>query len=149
MTGLFDSQIFPNTQFHLFLGVMKFVGMGFYLSIILLWFFLQGLVFLAERYSRLISNTDWWRSGIIAGVATMVHFAAWQIPGLFSEQVTVDVIPAMTSSLICVTVVAWIMIGRLYNFEFPYRLVVAIGVPVFVFSASALGLVLQWKLKGQ
>jgi len=148
MYWLFDPQIFPNAQSHLFFGAMKFVGMGFFLSIIFLWLFLQGLVFLAERYSRLISNTEWWRSGIMAGVATMVHILAWQIPGFFSQQVTVDVIAAMTSSLICGTLVAWILIGKLYHFEFLHRLVVAIGVPVFVLCASALGLMLQWKLKG-
>jgi hypothetical protein len=146
MTWLCESLFSQNPPSLLWLGAVKFVEIGFYLSIILLWLFLQGLIFLAERYSRLMSNTEWWRSGVIAGVAIMVHFVAWQIPGMFSEQVTVDRLAAMTSALIGGTVVAWILIGKLYQFEFLHRLVVAIGVPVFVICALALGMVLQMKL---
>ncbi|MDF1755103.1 MAG: hypothetical protein P1U89_20105 [Verrucomicrobiales bacterium] len=148
MASLFDSQITFIGETPVFLGAFKFVGIGFYLSFVILWLFLQGLVFLAERYSRLISGIQWWRSGLIAIAGILVLVFAWPFPALFSEEETVNVISAMTSVLILGTVVAWIMCGKLYQFEFLHRVIVAVGVPIFSFCAFALGKVIEWKMKG-
>ena len=146
MTALFDTQIIFQTEFLVLLGEIRFAGIGFFLSLILLWIFIQILVFLAERYSRMISSTEWWKSGILALTGMLVYFYSWQIPEMMGGEGKVTT--AMTSSLICGSLVAWIISGRLYDLEFLHRLVVAVGVPVFVYCAIALGKVLEWKMTG-
>jgi hypothetical protein len=148
MAFFFDSQILFAVKYHTLFGAVKFVGIGFYLSLILLWVFVQALVWLAERYSRQISGTQWWRSGILAAIGMIVGIMSWQIPGLFSSEETVDVISAMTSSLMLGFLVAWMLLGRLYFFEFFHRAIVAVGVPILVFCALALGKILEWKMAG-
>lgn len=143
-----DSQIIFQTKIPVILGGFKFVGVGLYLSAVLLWLFLQGLAFLAERYSRMISPLDWWRSAAMAVMGMMVGLIAWQIPGMFSKEEATNVVAAMTSTLICGFIAAWILIGRLYTFEFLHKIVVSLGVPIFYFCAIALGKVLEFKMTG-
>ncbi|MDF1812925.1 MAG: hypothetical protein P1V20_11945 [Verrucomicrobiales bacterium] len=133
-------------NFPVIFGAFKFVGIGFYLSLIILWVLLQGLIFLAERYSDLVSQTEWWRSGIVAATGMLVYFFSWQLPGALGKEGTITA--SMTSSLICGAFVGWILCGRLYRFELLHRLIVAVGVPVFVYCSIALGKVLEWKWSG-
>ena len=132
--------------FPCYLAAFKFVGIGFFISLLLLWGFLQGLIFLAERYSNMISRIDWWKSGMIALTGMIVFYFSWQLPGMIGGESTVTT--SMTSSLICGTFVAWIMCGRLYSFEFLHRLIVSVGVPVFIYCSVALGKVMAWKMGG-
>lgn len=129
----------PGGSPHVFLAEFKFVGFSFYLSLLLLWLFLQGLVWLAERYSSLVSGLQWWRSGLVGVICTMVMVLAWSIPRFIFGGETDNVIHAMTSGLIFGSVTAWFLCGWLYYFDVVNRIIVAIGVPILVLCSIALG----------
>lgn len=129
----------PGSSPHVFLAEFKFVGFPFYLSLLLLWLFLQGLVWLAERYSSMVSGIQWWRSGLVGVICTMVMVLAWSIPRFVFGGETDNVIHAMTSGLIFGSVAAWFLCGQLYHFDVVNRIIVAIGVPILVLCSIALG----------
>ncbi len=116
----------------------KFVGFSFFLSLFLLWGLIQGLVFLAERYSDLVSGVQLWRSMVLSFVALFVMTLAWSLPSGFRPDVPDNLLLAMTSSILFGGVTAWLLTGRLYQFDAVHRAIVAVGVPLFVFCAIAL-----------
>lgn len=148
MTTFLQSQIFFVSEPNLVISAIKFVGLGFYISLLVLWTLLQGLVWLAARYSRLISRVHWWRSGVLAFFCTMTMIVAWSFPFVFAEAEEDDVILAMTSSMVCGAIVAWFLCGRLYRFEFIHRVIVSVGVAIFVLFAMEIGRIIQWKFLG-
>ena len=129
---------------HPILAEVKFVGLAFYLSLFFLWILVQGFVWLSVRYSRLISTTKWWKSAMVAFLTTLLMVVGWNLP-----QMIVDsdyLMYSMTSAIACGTIATWILCGYLYNLEIMHRMIVAIGVPLLTFCATALSLVLYSKI---
>lgn len=123
---------------------VRFVGLAFYLSLLFLWVLVQGFIWLSVRYSRLISTAKWWKSAMVAFATTVLMVFGWDLPRMISG--TESLMVSMSSAIGCGAIATWILSGYLYNFEFMHRTIVAIGVPLLYFCASATGLVLYSKL---
>lgn len=121
------------------LATAEFVGLPFYLSLFFLWLMIQAFIWLAERYSRLSSETNWWRAGIIAFLSTILIVVGWGVPTLITK--SEHMMHSMTVAMIFGAVGTWFLCGYLYNFEFVHRIIVSIGVPLLAFFAIAMGLV--------
>lgn len=126
------------------LAEFKFVGFDFFLSLLFLWILAQGLVWLSTHYSRLISKTYWWKSAMMTFCATFLMVIGWSIPGRITG--SENLIYSMTSAIILGAIATWIISGYLYNLEIIHRMIVAVGVPLLFFCASAMGLVVFSKL---
>ena len=148
MTTSLQSQFFFAWLPFPVVSEIRFVGVGFYISLLVLWFLLQCLVWLAVRYSRLISDVDWWRSAALAFIATMVMIMAWSFPSLLGDIRQDDLIASMTSAMIAGIVAAWFLCGRLYRFELIHRAIVSVGVAILVLLSLEVGRIVQWKFFG-
>lgn len=131
------------------LAAFKFAGFEFFFSLLLLWILIQGLVWLAERYSNVISGVQWWRSAILGLIATIVMVLTWGIPKQIMGGEGHNLVHAMTSGMVFGGIASWFLCGRLYRFDSVHRIVIAIGVPILVVCALAFGQIWLWKLTGR
>ena len=78
----------------------------------------------------------------------MVVIIAWSFPSLFGDAEEDDIVVAMTSAMICGALTAWFLCGHLYRFEFIHRVIVSVGVAIFVLLSMEVGRIIQWKFLG-
>ena len=148
MTELFPFLTIIDGGSSLFFGAARFAGFSFVYSLFILWVLLQGLVWLAERYSDLVSGVQWWRSAVLSLASMLVMVLAWDLPTGFRSDAPENLIFSMTSSIALGGLVAWFLCGQLYQFDIVHRIIVAVGVPLFVFCSLALGQTVAERIPG-
>ncbi len=138
MAFVSQSQLF-FIEMPIYLGRFGFVGLPYIFSILMLWLLTQGLVWLAERYSRMLSSTAWWRSGLMALLVTFSMVLAWSLPAKMMGLEIDNLVYGLTATIIVGGMMTWFLTGSLYSLEFTHRAVLTIGVPIMAIMALAVG----------